>query len=232
MDRHFEDLERLEEVADLFRTLREARISIHILIGRRDPAGFSLYWGWPYDPTAWTDALSAPFDASLRNIAPLIDTLTIAYDLRNPLDEERLLEIDAREHYHWPEATCLRINRPWQEQDYCPYTKQWPRMTPISHLQKMANRKQLKPVDNRTHRPLATSIAPNPPAGEYVDTAGSQSKSTMFESTSTLHQLARRAAYKREALGWQRFWAEYTPKLQKLSVLNIRMPQSFDEIGS
>ncbi|KAH7063776.1 hypothetical protein BKA63DRAFT_428863, partial [Paraphoma chrysanthemicola] len=77
-----------------FKLLDEAGIPVHILIGRRHPDGSSLYWGWPYDTEAWTKWLDAPFDASMRSIAPLISTLTVSYDLRNPLDEDYLREMD------------------------------------------------------------------------------------------------------------------------------------------
>ncbi|KAF2030753.1 hypothetical protein EK21DRAFT_64688, partial [Setomelanomma holmii] len=73
------------EVKKQFQLLKDAGIPTHILVGRRPPDRSSLYWGWPYSSEAWKQWLTTPFDAGLRSIAPLIDTLTVGYDLRHPL---------------------------------------------------------------------------------------------------------------------------------------------------
>lgn len=215
------------KVATQFGHIRAGGIPLQLLIGRRNPDASSLYWGWPRDDSAWNQFLEEPFDANLKRIAPLIDTLLIFYDLRNPLDEERLEEIDKQQCYHGPLASCPRIICPWKEGKHCPFDPklQWHRTTPP----KTAN----KHIFGKAHLRLASNHQSHPPVGELADIPkcidGNKNTSS---PEPTLHQIARRAAYEREAVGWQRFWSEYAPKLTNLSELQIRMPDDFDHAGS
>jgi hypothetical protein len=85
----------------------------------------------------------------------------------------------------------------------------------------------------KSNYPLAPSVAAHPPAGEYADAYKSDDSDTEeTQSSATLHQLARCAAYEREAVNWQRFWNEYAPRLTGLTELNVRMPRCFDKISS
>jgi hypothetical protein len=97
------------EIAKQFQPMRENGISVHALLGRRNPDESSLYWVWPYDAKTWERSLTAPVDAGLKSAAAQIDTLSIIYDLRNPLDDRRLQEIDDRQPYHGPDAHCPRF---------------------------------------------------------------------------------------------------------------------------
>lgn len=40
------------------------------------------------------------------------------------------------------------------------------------------------------------------------------------------------AAFIREAVGWHRFWSTYAPHFTQLTQLNMRMPSTFDSVGS
>jgi hypothetical protein len=225
------------EIAKQFRCMREGGIPVHVLVGRRHPDTSSLYWGWPYERTAWEKSLDTPFDSGLMPVAMHIDTLSILYDLRNPLDEERLQAIDARQPYHAPDAYCPRRPCPWKDTNNCPFRKQWddkpsrkPKAKPKPSTQKMANEKGAGKA--QPHLCLASNLISCPPTGEYAEEDTSDDIDTKNSASATLHQLARRAAYEREALGWQRFWAEYAPKLINLTELRIRMPHCFDQVGS
>jgi hypothetical protein len=78
----------LADVGKAIETMKKAGIPLHVVLGRRHPDGSNLYWGWPRDDASWKETLRKPIDTGLEDAAPLIDTLTILYDLRNPLDEE------------------------------------------------------------------------------------------------------------------------------------------------
>jgi hypothetical protein len=93
----------MAEIASQFQAMRDGGILIHVLIRRRHTDGSSLYWGWPHNAKSWAQQLSTPSDAGLGSIAPLIDSLSIMYDIRNPLDSDRLDDIDELECYKWPD---------------------------------------------------------------------------------------------------------------------------------
>jgi hypothetical protein len=216
------------EMAKHFEIMKGAGIPVHLLIGRRHPDFSTLYWGWPYDDSSWKKWLKAPFDSSLCTIAPLIDTLSVLYDLRNPLDEDRLQAIDSlsAEGSLVGSARCPRPVYPWAKTDQeCPCPQRWHHGTSITHKQKMANKRYLKATS------ISFRLAPNmpslPPTGHYAQEIDPNS---FFDES--LHEVARLAAYEREAVGWQRFWNTYATKFTDLSELNVRMPRCFDGVGS
>lgn len=102
----------VNKIAGQFQLLKQAGNPLHILIGRRPLDTSSLYWGWPYNENTWSQWLDALLElhAGLHNIAPLIDTLSIMYDLRTPLDEHRLDTIKSLSPSTKPlvKATCPR----------------------------------------------------------------------------------------------------------------------------
>lgn len=228
-----------------FKSLKAAGITVHILIGRRDPDLPSCYWGWPYDESKWDEWKKQPFDANLEAIAPLIDSLSIFYDLRNPLDQERLEEIQAQQPHAGPHARCPQKGCPWKDSKNCPFAEL---LGPQAHAhsqttengrkQKMANRRSLKPKSRTPTgcERLASVRAGGPPTGENANDHPSDDSDSEDEPSSNrqarLLHLARRAAYNREALGWQRFWKEYALKFTSLTSLRVRMPRCFDKIGS
>ncbi|KAF2821393.1 hypothetical protein CC86DRAFT_359188, partial [Ophiobolus disseminans] len=164
-----DDGELVGELAKQFLQLRDGGIPVHLLIGRRHPDDTSLYWGWPYEPAAWSKWLQTPFDANLKLIAPLVDTLTVSYDLRNPLDEDHLEDIDDLQDDYKAKghATCPRPLCPWRSAGHvCPFKQQWPHMKPdaTNQAQKMANGKKIMPVDKYPLK-LASQLLSNPPPG-------------------------------------------------------------------
>jgi hypothetical protein len=224
----------MKEIVIEFGKMRKAKIPLHILIGRRHPDGSSLYWGWHSD--AWKQLLATPLDAGLNEVASMIDVLTIAYDLRNPLDEEHLEYIDVQEAYERPAASCPRIEPcPWHTTGNCPFTP-WAGLPRVTREQIAAQRAE---HDSQGHPPphpslpLASNMPSIPPTGEYADTHAGDDSDTDSNAAApaSLHRLTRRAAYEREAVCWQRFWNVYAPKLRSLSKLNVRMPRSFDKTG-
>jgi hypothetical protein len=218
----------IAEISKQFHHMSAAKIPVHILLGRCHPNASNLYWGWPYNASAWEKWLEAPFDAGLKMIASQINTLSIFYDIRNPLDEQRLDEIEAKEPYQAPFGRCPRPQCPWNDTD-CPFEQRWrdPDLTP--QLQKMPNGKVLKTARFPKYK-LASNLPCCPPVGEAAENRLYDSDKE--DITPTLHQLARRAAYEREALGWQRFWTEYVSQMTSLSELRLRMPHCFDKVGS
>lgn len=231
------DGELAAELANQFHLMRDAGIPIHLLIGRRHPDGSSLYWGWPNDPVAWLNWLKGPLDANLRLVAPLVDTITVGYDLRNPLDEDRLEDIDELEpnHDESGHAICPRPVCPWQSTHRpCPFDEQWPQIKPTTteQKQKMANGQKLQPVDKCSLK-LASYLPANPPLGEYAQDWRNDAEDTDdADADAPLHLTARHAAFNREAVGWQKFWHVYAPKLMNLTELRVRMPRCFDKVGS
>lgn len=230
----------IDEIARNFQMMRDAGIPLHLLIGRRDSNGSSLYWGWPYKPTAWREWLDSPFEANMELIAPLIDTLTVSYDLRNPLDEDYSEGIDARDtgSDERGNAVCPRPVCPWKNTDRaCPFGCQNKPPSPTrsftpSNTQKMANKKPISP-GNRYKNKLASQVPGNPPSGEYAqDWPVEEEDPEDGDANSSLHAKIRHAALNREAVGWQRFWSVYAPQLTNLSELRVRMPHCFDKIGS
>ncbi|KAF2785761.1 hypothetical protein K505DRAFT_368829, partial [Melanomma pulvis-pyrius CBS 109.77] len=242
----------LSRIRTHFDYLRDAGIPVHLLIGRRDDKeSSSCYWGWPYEEKRWSEWLDTEFDSNLDQIASAVDSLSIFYDLRNPLDKERLEEIDALSPHIGPNAKCPSAMCPWGKGDGghdtqsvdCPfYAHREPqghsnRKSPIK--QKMANKQALKPKkkhDPNDYSRLANSSTATPPVGENAadhpsDDSDSSDTSPPIEQAN-LHRLARRAAYARETVGWQRFWSKYSLRFTRLSLLRVRMPRSFDKVGS
>jgi hypothetical protein len=223
------DEKLLIEVAKHFKLMKNAGIPTHLLIGRRHLDSSSLYWGWPYNDTTWKKWLKDPFDGKLRTVAPLVDTLSVFYNLRNPLDEGRLQAIDSLscEDSIIVPATCPRPLCPWaKEGQQCPFPHQWGQPSLTTGKQKTANQRHVKATSlNSPH--LAPNIPSLPPVGHYA-----QESHHNTYSDEPLHEIARLAAYEREAVGWQRFWYTYATQFTELSELNVRMPKSFDGVGS
>lgn len=199
------------EIADQFQSLKFAGIPIHILFGRRYSYSSSLYWGWPYTSNDWSKWLAAPFGANIGLVASLVDTLSIMYDLRDPIDASSPLNVSA--------SSCPRPTCPWaRDRQPCPFATQW-NPTPISpHGQKMANKHLVRPPS--VLKPLAPHFRTLPPSGQYAS------------DTPALADPHVAAAFKREALGWHRFWSTYALRFTNLTQLNVRMPASFDTVGS
>jgi hypothetical protein len=226
----------MAEVATQFQYMRDSGIPVHVLLGRRNLNESSLYWGWPYNAKAWEKSLAEPVDAGLKPVAAHIDTLSIFYDLRNPLDERRLREIDDRQPYHGPDAHRPHPQCPWNSKD-CPFKKQWGRESglkakgrPSSSGQKMANMQPL--VKPGSKHKLANNLPSCPPTGEDADDGTSDDSKPDDYTPATLHHLATSAAFEREAVGWQSFWASHASGLTNLTELRVRMPQCFDQVGS
>ncbi|PSN73914.1 hypothetical protein BS50DRAFT_3813 [Corynespora cassiicola Philippines] len=229
----------LKTIEAHFRWLKEADIPIHLLIGRRDTEKSSCYWGRSCNEHDWQDWLRKDenFDSNLYNdandnghdIAQLVDTLSIIYDLRNPLERLRLSQIERKQPYEAPHAKCPFKCRPWKTRP-CPFTKH---SGPTLFSQRMANRKRLEASwDSPDH--LADTVDTMPPIGEVVEDSLEDNYylEEMSSSSSSLHQLARKAIFCREAIGWHRFWNKYAARFTRLTELNIRMPHSFDKTGS
>jgi hypothetical protein len=224
-----------------FRCLRNAGIPVHLLIGRRKEGGANCYWGWPYTEQNWEDWLKRDFDANLNNIASLVDSLSIFYDLRNPLDEERLEAIEALQPCRRPPAKCPQVPCPWgadPDSIYgdCPFRYQRRplcsrRTATMDGKQKMANKQALQTPTG--HARLANSEAAAPPVGENAsDQESDESEMDGKAQVTPLHELTRTAAYAREAVGWHRFWATYALKFTRLTMLRVRMPKAFDKLDS
>jgi hypothetical protein len=213
----------MAEIATQFQYMKDSGIPVHVLLGRRNPDESSLYWDWPYDAKAWEKSLTAPVEAGLKPVAAHIDTLSILYDFRNPLDERRLREIDDRRPYHGPDAHCPRLQCPWNNKD-CPFKKQWDQKSvpkakgrANSSGQKMANRQPL--VKPGSKHKLASNLPSCPPTGEDADNGTSENSNPGDYTPATLHHLATSAAFEREAVGWQSFWASHASQLTNLTEL-------------
>jgi hypothetical protein len=221
----------VRRVAEQLKRLSDAGIPVHILIGRLHPDQLSLYWGAINDNAgAWAKWLRTPMEAHLLTIAPLITTLTIMYDLRNPLLEDRLLAIEASQpdNKDLDNTTCLRPICPWRKK--CPFPR-YPAWSPFSSSyyfsgQEMANGRSLK-NEMSDVSPGLQDLAPNhislPPTGHLPSTP---------DDEDTLHVRTRNAVFAQEAITWQKFWTAYAPQLTALKILNIRMPKLFDGTGS
>lgn len=105
----------MDKIANSLEALSEAGVPVHILMGRRKESGSSLYWAWPYRPEYWQKLQDKDFDfdVNFKEIVRLVDTLSIYYDLRNPLSEERLEEIEVVQPAELPSAKCPMIPCPW-----------------------------------------------------------------------------------------------------------------------
>ncbi|EDU43848.1 conserved hypothetical protein [Pyrenophora tritici-repentis Pt-1C-BFP] len=206
----------IAEIAKHFQYLREARIPVHVILGRRPPGQSSLYWGWPYNADEWETSLTTPFDTGLKPVAAYIDTLSIFYDLRNPLDQNCLEVIEMRQPYEGPDASCPRPVCPWGDNNDCPFQLQWNSRPPCATKLNAQNTANKQPIAKMCYLPLASNLPPYPPTGEYR----SDHPEANCAASETLHQLSIRAANDREALGWQRFWAACAPRLTNLTELN------------
>ncbi|KAF1995513.1 hypothetical protein P154DRAFT_623964 [Amniculicola lignicola CBS 123094] len=238
----------IERIRGHFEAMSKAGIPIHLLIGRRQDGAHtsSCYWGIPYnvnadtDPRKWEKWVEAKFDARLESIAPLVDTLSIYYDLRNPLKYDDLNWIEALEPYKPPSSICpfSQASCPWEQgkQELCPFSgHQIPQSDQRRKypFQKMANKHALKRSGTPTRNDgLARWNVGEPPVGENAREHAQDDDSDDDEANAPLHRLARRTIYLREAAGWQRFWGAYALAFTRLSTLNVRMPRSFDCIGS
>ena len=203
-----------------FRMLRKAGIPLHLLIGKRPQKESSLYWGAVSSASEWEQWYNSDFSANFERVAPLVDRLDIFYDVRNPLSQERLEDIDKLD----------------------------PENAPPRKRQRMANKRSLSKVNATEHKRklLPTFFGSLGPTtlGEDADEHPSDdsdldehhhfrgSLPPIISRDSPLHHLARRAAYLREAVGWQRFWALYGLNFTAVKQLRIRMPRSFDNIAS
>ena len=196
----------LAQILEHFCWLRAARIKLHLLIGNRATQASSLYWGtYPYDGTWWANWLSAEFNANLKDIAPIVDHLTLSYELRHPIPEEWFTLMQKLDP----------ISRPRNL-----------RSSPLT--QKMANK---LPHKNTSSNPRAMPLRRNDTTPTPL-TSDSDAPEHPSAANPSLVQLARRAALAREAVGWQRFWATYALRLGALTLLRVRMPKAFDRVWS
>lgn len=236
----------LKRICTHFNLLKESGIPVHLLIGRRSEEKSSCYWGWPYDEKNWQEWLDKDFDANLLDIAPVVDTLSILYDLRNPVDEEKLEEIDALNLHIRPSATCPSVLCPWREDGVCFFHIQRELQGHASRKspsdQRMASKQALRHNKSQRQTPdgydrLANGSLSAPPVGENAnghpsDDSDSEDTPLTAVGHARPHHLARRAVYTREAVGFQRFWSTYALHFTSLSCLRICMPRCFDKPGS
>ncbi|KAF2846390.1 hypothetical protein T440DRAFT_521760 [Plenodomus tracheiphilus IPT5] len=219
---------QIKQIAQQLQHMRDAYIPIRILIGRRHWDVSSLYWGG--DSAAWAQTLDQPVNTSLEQIAPLVDSLIVHYDLRNPLDHDRLEEIDMKEPYIGPSAVCPRIPCPWKHKN-CPFEKQWDQRPIAQHSQPAINEKAA--TASKRAPLLASRDISCLPTGEDASLHPADDfDPAKVQGQPTLHHLARHAAYLREAASWQQFWSKYSPLLTNLSELRVRMSRSFDKVGT
>jgi len=196
----------LAQILEHFYWLRAAHIKLHLLIGNRATQASSLYWGtYPYDATWWADWLSAEFNANLKDIAPIVDHLTLSYELRHPIPEEWITLMQKLDTISRPRNLGL---------------------SPLT--QKMANK---FPHKNTSSNPRAMPLRRNGTA-PTLPSSDSDALEHPSATNPSLVQLARRAALAREAVGWQRFWATYALRLSALTLLRVRMPKAFDRVWS
>jgi len=232
----------LSDISLQFEFLARAKIPVHILIGRRDPEVSSLYWGWPYHPDRWKEWQRVEFSTSFEAIAPHVNVLSIFYDLRNPLDQDRLSQIEGRDGHIAPRSQCPNRDCPWASTGNCPFKSRisdhkHPRpqvageRKPFNLTRKQSQKRVASNTPKGSHR-LANGCYSAPPPGINANDNSSDDSDPDSEGFRTSHQHARRAAYTREALGWQRFWKKYALQLKNLSVLRVRMPRAFDQVGS
>jgi hypothetical protein len=225
-----EDSQYLLRIEQQFRFMHDAGIPVHLLIGRRKQGASSLYWGWPYNSEQkWKHWLDDEFSVGgLDSVAGYVDSLSIFYDLRNPLEQKRLEEIEAIQPLRRPNATCPQEACLWDDtDDGCPFREKRGDVR-LDNTQSSGDSDERRPPTD--HNRLAPPSAGAPPTGEnannYVSNEGDA------DDTGQLHELARTAAFTREAVGWQRFWAKYALKFTRLTTLRIRMPAVFEKVSS
>ena len=225
-----------------FGMLNEAKIPVHLLIGRRDPDVSSCYWGWPYTADFWESWIGRKFTANLEGIAEHVDVLSIFYDLRNPLDTDRLWFIEARRPRYPPEGKCPTRVCPFKgaHGEACPFVRKYPalrnfhprpQVKGIRRPPKFLNKPGInfpKPV----YGGLADSDTHAPPTGEHADDHSKNDDSDAEGNDQWPLQLTRRSVYARESVGWQRFWHAYATSFTRLTTFRVRMPQAMDKVGS
>lgn len=238
-----EDKDYLARIEQQFRYLQGAGIPIHLLIGRCKEGHSSCYWQCPDSEKGWKSMVKQNYGAYLHNIAPLVDSLSIFYDLRNPEDSERLETIEALQPCKRPPAKCPQFPCPWGADPddiygVCPFRLQRDpldirRRNADDGKQKMANKAALhihRPTD---HVHLANSGAAAPPVGENAsDYESEDSETDGIAHVTPLHELARTARYTCEGLGWNLFWAKNALKFTRLTMLRVRMPAPFEKTDS
>jgi hypothetical protein len=232
----------LEAIAKRFKHMRNAGIPIHLLIGRRDPDISSCYWLWPWNESKYKQQR---FSANLEVIAHHIDVLSIMYDLRNPLDPDRLAALESVSSEIEQRATCPLRTCPWEgaSDERCPFHRadandhSRPQVNKSITVmrQLITNKRTLQrgetPADYAGLNNLSSAgVSPGQNANDHP----SDDSDTEYTSGTkkTGHRLARRAVFIREALHWQRFWHAYALEFTSLKVLHVRMPRSLDMVGS
>ncbi|KAF2180831.1 hypothetical protein K469DRAFT_753175 [Zopfia rhizophila CBS 207.26] len=205
----------LQGITQHFKWLRYSGIPLHLLIRCRS----GLYWGTPDSEEDWQSWLQKDFTANLDDFAGMIDRLSIFYPLWNPLSAERLAEIDKLDPDH---RHPIRSGK-----------KIIPGVL-AGRGQQMANKSNLSKVSAEEIIYPGNGCPSAPPAGEDADNHSSNnsdlddadfsvaSRAPIIRREPPLHILARRTAYLREAVGWQRFWRHYSFKLTSLKLLRVR----------
>ncbi|KAF2448319.1 hypothetical protein P171DRAFT_470126 [Karstenula rhodostoma CBS 690.94] len=229
------ELERtLGNIKKQFGLLNEAHTPVHLLIGRRDPDVSSCYWGWPYTKKAWKEWNEQFFSANLETIAEHVDTLSIMYDLRNPINTDRLSLIDVTRPYHPPNGKCpTRVCLLEKHNNgKCPFIEKYPgqRNKHPRPQVKLAGKPQSKKHMAPAYNGLADNGSFGPPTGERADDEAKEDDSDDEEVFPL--RLARRSVYLRETVGWIRFWEAYGTSFTKLTALHVRMPHCHDNIRS
>ncbi|KAF1967743.1 hypothetical protein BU23DRAFT_283706 [Bimuria novae-zelandiae CBS 107.79] len=232
----------LAAIKKQFELLNRANIPVHLLIGRRHPDLSSCYWGWPYTPQSWQTWTEDTFSANLETIAEHVNILSIFYDLRNPLDTDRLSFIDQKRPQYPPEAKCPTRVCPFTEteQNTCPFVQKYPGLRsyhprpqakgigkPPKHLTKPSFHFP-KPV----YGGLANGDPRSPPTGKHAENHAKDDDSDNEVNEHWPLHLARHSAYTREAVGWQRFWDAYATSFANLTALHVRMPHCMDRARS
>ncbi|KAL1605204.1 hypothetical protein SLS60_004748 [Paraconiothyrium brasiliense] len=232
----------LKGIEGQFKLLNDANIPVHLLIGRRHPDLSSCYWGWPYTKESWKEWNERFFSANLETIAEHVNTLSILYDLRNPLDTDRLSLIDAKRPFFPAEGTCptrvCLLEDP--NNGKCPFVQKHPgQRNRHPRPQVSGDRKPPKTGSKKnmgfplpTYRGLAPSNTYAPPTGEHADDEAKEDDSDEGDMETFPLRLARRSAYLREAVGWVRFWEAYATSFKSLTALHVRMPRCHDTVSS
>ncbi|KAJ4355812.1 uncharacterized protein N0V89_003833 [Didymosphaeria variabile] len=232
----------LKSIKAQFKLLNDATIPVHLLIGRRHPDLSSCYWGWPYTKESWKEWNEQFFSANLETIAEHVNTLSIFYDLRNPLDADRLSLVDAKRPFFPPEGTCptrvCLLENP--NNGKCPFVQKHPgqrnrhprpQVSGVRKPPKTGSKKNMGfPLP--TYRGLAPSDTSAPPTGEHADDEAKEDDSDEGDMETFPLRLARRSAYLRESVGWVRFWEAHATSFKNLTALHVRMPQCHDTVSS
>ncbi|CAI6334515.1 unnamed protein product [Periconia digitata] len=220
--------EQLERVTFCFQIMNKAKIPVHILIGRRDPRRSSCYWGWPYTEQDWRAKLeedegNSIFTGNLHLAAPYVNTLSVFYDIRNPLDRDRLAELEGIESEEKLPGNCPKRKCPWDDDRPCPFG----RLHSLGpSTQTRASKSAIAPEVK-----LAPMFEGDPPPGKIPDLHSHGDQDPDHHGRS-MHGVARNAVFAREMYGWHRFWNTMASQFTGLTMLRVRMPQYFDRIWS